>query len=119
MSKCFSLIGFLFLSLYCLIANSNSFDKEQLIQRCQILSEELKELESDQNKAICRHKLSSAANKIKAAKIRIVYENYKDAKHALTLSINDLRFAEDISCVFKGDITKARMDAKAIKHELK
>ncbi|HAZ7572898.1 hypothetical protein OQJ02_14285 [Legionella sp. PATHC032] len=118
MSKWILLSGSFFLFLFSLNVNSNSFDKEQLVQRCQILHEELKELESRQYKGICRHKLALAANKIFSAKIRIVYENYKGAKQELSVSMNNMKFAEDISCVFKSDITKARMEAREIQRDL-
>ncbi|HAU1320936.1 TPA: hypothetical protein F8R96_08290 [Legionella pneumophila] len=118
MSKWILLSGSLFLCLFSLSVNSSTFDKDQLVQRCQILHEELKELESHQYKGICRHKLALAANKIFSAKVRIVYENYKGAKQDLSVSMNNLKFAEDISCVFKSEITKARMEAREIQREL-
>ncbi|ANN96883.1 TPA: hypothetical protein ACK8Z3_002734 [Legionella pneumophila] len=118
MSKWILLSGSFFLCLFSLSVHSHSFDKEQLVQRCQILHDELKELESHQYNGVCRHKLALAANKIFSAKIRIVYENYKGAKQDLSVSMNNMKFAEDISCVFKSGITKARMEAREIQREL-
>lgn len=118
MSKWILIIWLLFLCLFSLSVHSHSFDKEQLVQRCQILHEELKELESHQYNGVCRHKLALAANKMFSAKIRIVYENYKGAKQDLSVSMNNMKFAEDISCVFKSEITKARMEAREIQREL-
>lgn len=118
MARWVLLISSFFLFLFSFNANSRFFDKNQLIQRCQILNEELKELESHQYKALCQRKLGSAANKIEFARVKIIYDNYKDAQHYLSTSIEDLKFAEDVSCAFKSGITKAKMEAKAIKKEL-
>ncbi|HRD71242.1 MAG TPA: hypothetical protein PK657_14010 [Legionella sp.] len=91
---------------------------DALMSRCVILYDKLQRIESNQHKAICSVKMSSAANKVESARVRILYKKYRDARYSLSLAIEEMNFAQGASCTLISEIKQAKHEAISIKEAL-